>query len=280
MPSWLPMAAIGAKPTWSGFRAPTIRLEVSLPDLQIGWYFAQIQRVQRPDPSMASGYLESLRSTRIGTAMRCIPLATFLLLGLIFVLVAAGAVGSMKAVWTAMAVIFGALSWSFAWRVVRFRASGRYVAALQSGQGSATILRRPHMAISGTMVAVVLLFIAIWTTSTDTSLTVVSVSWFLAISGGAFAAAYRRRSRFPLIISAEGLTDRTVNLDNIAWSRITNCRIWAPKGLSIGIFIEIEPSQGWEPGRKAIGINCLDLTARAQEVLAMFELCSARKLRA
>jgi hypothetical protein len=47
----------------------------------------------------------------------------------------------------------------------------------------------------------------------------------MAISGASLAAVYWRRSRFPLIISVEGLTDRTVQLDNIAWSRITNCRI-------------------------------------------------------
>jgi hypothetical protein len=106
----------------------------------------------------------------------CIPLATSLLLALICVLVAVGAVGSMKAVWVAMAVIVVAPSWSFAWRGVRFRAGGRYVAALQSGQGSATKLRRPHVAISGTMVAVALLLIAVWTTLADTSYTVFGLS--------------------------------------------------------------------------------------------------------
>ncbi|MDQ7248064.1 hypothetical protein [Dongia sedimenti] len=224
------------------------------------------------------------RSTRrfrswTGIALRCLAPVVCLLVALVCAFVAHAAAGFSRAVWLAVAVIFLGFTWGLVWRVLRYRTGGRYLAALQSG-APVTITRRPHVAIAATMISMALTAIAVSINlAGELHASIVGLPWLLVISAGAFSFIYWRRCRFPMIVSANGLTDRTARLENIAWSRIFNCRIWAPKGIPLGIFIEIQPERGWDAQCKTIDINCLDLAARPEEVLTMFELRGAQKLR-
>jgi hypothetical protein len=217
------------------------------------------------------------RSVRfwLGVALRL--LAPGISGGFATVLLAAIASGGRPGVFgLAVIAVLGGLAWIFGWRAFRYFDQSRHLRVLQSGVTPLAVRRRPHVAAGLGVIAIAVAAVAAMITlhlggpaSEALDAVAAVLAWLLALGLGLAAVAFWKRSRAPMILAPQGLTDRTVGLNAVAWSRIRGARLWAPRGDAIGIAFDVAPEPGWDQQSKPVTIGCGDLAVRPVELLAM-----------
>jgi len=153
---------------------------------------------------------------------------------------------------------------------------GAVLQALGNGEGSITIPRSGGQAVLWALCAIPLFVFGLYALRSGASHAWVAAPFFAA---GVLVLwlAYRSWAArdIPVILGPEGLFDRRLSAEPIAWSRISKCRLAYARLVPSGVMFETAPLNGMGTV-KPMSIDCLSVGCAPDELRQAIELMRRR----